>query len=917
MIVATGPVRVVLLNAGKYEHADVELDRSLHLAGPNNIGKTTLVHTLQFLYVDDARAMHFADKSLEETRRYYFPGLHSYVLFECLCRDRRFRVVGLRGLGPAKAYAWERFVIDGPYAADDFVDAATQRLREPEAVLARLALKGYRALEPREMRTALIGDSSDGTPALGLLPLRNRSDYERFRTLFLHLLRLAHLRQEDLKQLFVQAHAADFRQPEIRLSADFAQSYRTVQRQKREVDALTDIEPDARAYLERHAQRLQLQRERMVCWRSLQSAAIQTREAQLRALQQLTADRGEHELALQRGDATLAELRSARDATLKRLGAIDAELAQRDELRARFGDVLPELESAARDNLSGDAERLRQSLSSIAGRSPAAIAREHAERERELAQRSAEQAALADNLAGWLRNRLPPDALDPLFRLLNPALLGLAQGRAGIEILDAEALLLRLQSLLAGVQDGCYCDTSTRVALAALPAPALARYADPVALAEAIVGLQRDLERLAREQVTATDSALSRQQLADLERRLAHTQQRLAGHAQWQDAVTRCLPAVKERRERERELTELDGQAACLVAALEATRATLAGLDRERSDVERELRALERTLQALEPPPQPAAPGHEAAGEGSRDWRALAERFSTLTQDERALARLLDDALPRLGKALPRLPGDETFADALAQELDGLAEKRTALASAWRGFIAGLTAAFDAQLADLDRLRVRIDTLNRLLKQAHVSDLKELRLSLRELPESCGLIKHFVEQHKASAGADLFADRAAFARAEQRVGEFLEQRSLLQLTDLFQLEFEVTRANGIVTRYPHLDRIESNGTSITIKVLTLLTLLRGLMREREGYRLPFFLDEANALDRANLRAIVRLAESFGFAPVLASPDGSDAAARVYVPVRLANGKVTLTGRNALTLERTDAQPEPGAAPTAD
>ena len=93
--------------------------------------------------------------------------------------------------------------------------------------------------------------------------------------------------------------------------------------------------------------------------------------------------------------------------------------------------------------------------------------------------------------------------------------------------------------------------------------------------------------------------------------------------------------------------------------------------------------------------------------------------------------------------------------------------------------------------------------------------------------------------------------------------------------------------------------------SITIKVLTLLTLLRGLMREREGYRLPFFLDEANALDRANLRAIVRLAESFGFAPVLASPDGSDAAARVYVPTRLPNGRVLLSAANALTLERAD------------
>ena len=80
MILATGPVRVVLLNAGKYEHADVELDRSLHLAGPNNIGKTTLVNTLQFLYIDHARSMHFADKSPDETSRHYFPCLHCYAL---------------------------------------------------------------------------------------------------------------------------------------------------------------------------------------------------------------------------------------------------------------------------------------------------------------------------------------------------------------------------------------------------------------------------------------------------------------------------------------------------------------------------------------------------------------------------------------------------------------------------------------------------------------------------------------------------------------------------------------------------------------------------------------------------------------------------------------------------------------------
>jgi len=914
-ILATGPVRLVLLNAGKYEHADVELDRSLHLAGPNNIGKTTLVNTLQFLYIDDARAMHFADKTLDETRRYYFPGLHSYVLFECLCRDRRFRVVGLRGLGPAKAYAWERFVVDGPYALEDFADPQ-QRLREPEVVLARLALKGYRVLEPRELRAALIGDGLDNVPPLGLLPLRNRSDYERFRTLFGNLLRLAHLRQDDLKRLFVDAHAADFRQPEIRLAADFAQSYRTVQRQKREVDALTEIEADARLYLQRHQSLRDTCAALVGQWRQIDERTRSVRALQQTALTRIQEERSKHELAVAQTETELVALRGTRDAVMKRLGAIDAELAQRDRLAQLWGAVLPELETAARDNLAGLHDHLRQSLANVAGRSAAAIARERGERERERHLRIAEQAALAHNLAGWLKTRVSDADLDRLFRLLSPALLGLPRGSDGIDVRQADALAARLNALAEQLASGVYADAQVQVQLAALPAPDLARYADPQALAEAILALDRDLQRLAAEHRAALDSQRGAQELAELAAKLAACQARLVGHQHWQEVQTRLRPLAREHRDLDKQLIDIEQQSAKISERVGGLRNAIAAGERERAEHEREGRALEKALHALTPPapewPSPATPTADSA-----DWRVLVESYVKQSGSAQTLSHLLDDARGRLARALPRLAVDEGFADALAQELDGLGEKRVALGEAWRGFIAGLTAAFDAQLADLDRLRVRIDALNRLLKQAQVSDLKELRLGLRELPESCGLIKQFVEQHKASAGADLFADRVAFARAEQRVGEFLEQRGTLELTELFQLEFEVTRANGVVTRYPHLDRIESNGTSITIKVLTLLTLLRGLMREREGYRMPFFLDEANALDRANLRAIVRLAESFGFTPVLASPDGSDAAARVYVPMRLPNGRVVLTGRHALTLERADASAQPSAAPAAD
>ena len=50
-----GPQKLILIRAGRYDYAEVELSGSLQIVGPNNTGKTTLINTLQFLYLDDRR----------------------------------------------------------------------------------------------------------------------------------------------------------------------------------------------------------------------------------------------------------------------------------------------------------------------------------------------------------------------------------------------------------------------------------------------------------------------------------------------------------------------------------------------------------------------------------------------------------------------------------------------------------------------------------------------------------------------------------------------------------------------------------------------------------------------------------------------------------------------------------------------
>jgi hypothetical protein len=79
--------RIVILNSTTYGKATVRLDDcdSIQLVGPNNVGKSTLIFTLNFLFIIDGKKMTFVDNKTgdKETIHHYFPSpLNSYIVFE-------------------------------------------------------------------------------------------------------------------------------------------------------------------------------------------------------------------------------------------------------------------------------------------------------------------------------------------------------------------------------------------------------------------------------------------------------------------------------------------------------------------------------------------------------------------------------------------------------------------------------------------------------------------------------------------------------------------------------------------------------------------------------------------------------------------------------------------------------------------
>tara|TARA_R110002167_G_scaffold113526_5_gene286621 strand:+ start:13558 stop:13953 length:396 start_codon:yes stop_codon:yes gene_type:complete len=79
--------RLLIFNSDIYSKADIELDdcNSLQIVGPNNIGKSTLIYALNFLYIIDGNQMTFSGNRVGDkaTINHYFPSISSsYIIFE-------------------------------------------------------------------------------------------------------------------------------------------------------------------------------------------------------------------------------------------------------------------------------------------------------------------------------------------------------------------------------------------------------------------------------------------------------------------------------------------------------------------------------------------------------------------------------------------------------------------------------------------------------------------------------------------------------------------------------------------------------------------------------------------------------------------------------------------------------------------
>jgi hypothetical protein len=228
--------RLALFDTAGYSHALLDLSTPVHLAAPNNLGKSSLVNSLQFLYVDDIKNMSFTPHLVEETRRHYFKSERSYIVFECLTPSG-YRCMLVRGMGDMQGCEFERWIFEGMLSVEDFVEK-DRTVASFDVIRARLAGRSLLQVKSSHLWEALCGiiiGKNGNCPSLNILPLQSREEYLAFRDVYVKLLALSDVNADALRRLIINCHAREIGEQKINVAVEYGEAFASFEHHEREL----------------------------------------------------------------------------------------------------------------------------------------------------------------------------------------------------------------------------------------------------------------------------------------------------------------------------------------------------------------------------------------------------------------------------------------------------------------------------------------------------------------------------------------------------------------------------------------------------------------------------------------------------------------------------------------------------------
>ncbi|PSR11133.1 MAG: hypothetical protein C7N36_18095 [Bacteroidetes bacterium] len=877
--------RLVLINSCTYDLAELDFTEghSMQLVGGNNVGKSSLIYALNFLFLVNRKLMSFsggrpADKN---TMAYYFKEPErSFIVFEIKKKGRRYCIVVYRDGNGDSRYAR----IQHGYQRDLFFREAGAELQllSWTQVKKQLVQRDIKINEFHQQQDVLGQVYRTGRNNDAVVWLTKDSKIigasNSFSKVYRYLINSKLITTDTLRDILLIADNRDREQLSYQQSN--MQHVEQLRRESDRLQRLREIEGEFKHFQQLHHS-VQAREQRL----GFLAATFRYLDIQQRALLRERIYKKEAEVLtlednFQAGNVKLGQLQQEKGQADLLLRQTHERLHNWQQQQKHLLALPPRnllLESIT--NLEQEVDNLQFRLKSYEAPGQQQPAQLEARCQR-LQQDIDRQTAELRNIDNWLVFHLAKDEAD---RLRLNAVLSEKVAR-----LPREALRQPISDTAALVRlfDGSF----------QLPEDfAVGELARPEALEQELQERQAELLRLQELLETARNKATYEQQLAKAKTRLQTTTSDL----QQVDQLPELAKHIK-KEQAEQQKTELLNQG--LLRKIAQQQETLqrqqTGLQVLREDIERWKREEQQLVNARRKLEEMALPlsepaGAEAAPDGQPD--AALRLFADLEKEERAWReeRLEKDKLFSFlrNKALLDLADEQAFMAQLEGEFTAMDDKESSIRTILNNIavqFANPAAHFLEKYQEFHHFIEK--SFNRSLREINISNIESLRVELAPNLVLQKELRQISNLQLQTTG--LFQQLPENDEGLEVLKRYLEQGKEIDFADLFSLRLRL-QVGGEEKSVDLAKQVESDGTDRMLRLVIVMQVISRLAELSADNKIVLFIDEIATIDGKNRPQLVRFCQDHHFYPIFAAPNIVDGFDRYVFINRNAEGRLII------------------------
>lgn len=897
--------RLVLINSANYELAEIPLDDSVSIVAPNNVGKTSLINSLQFLLVREANKMDFGAYDLNASRKFYFPGNSSYILLE-MQLPSGLVVIGCVGKGLSNDYQY--FAYAGSLNVDFFKNIDGTIVEEPK-LRERLYEKGCSVCyykRSTEFFDALYGKYDVGSKDVDirLFSLNSGNLKDVFQKVLIKTLRLERLVAADVKNFLLQINNSSYTK-DVDFNKVWHEAIDPVLGDKEQYEACERMLPKIQE-LDQKYDRIRFLRGKVRTMRPLINKALNEWDT-YKCATEAEYKRVEDEIKIRKGELSdlRAQLLSDKKDFENRIDSINKLNLRQDELQSRF--ALIEDDSVLRHNVEHYGNLVAEKTASL---NLAKVSN------RNYVQNSIKQVRLQIDSSKRelesgdkffkrrVQSLLSSDEMDLLNGMLNSNILNLDANSIG----DIQTFADWFKKTICGQGNEIHFNglilLRDRVKI-----PYRGRSVEEIK--EDIAAGSGELSRLEEQLRLLDDLEKGRQELAALKDKLNEFEKELKDFEEL-DGLR------KNEAERDAEKQSLQELLNSTGVENERLSAEESELDDQRSALLDKQKDLKRQNDAIEEKKRYRV---DMQSDIETSIRLPHDEFfydgdilpclSDKLQDQSADCFELKNANRRVKEILNDLfaggftkyQGQDTEDEQIVKIVgfaNNLDKENQAIKDLMRTAIASVSSVLREFSSKYDNFELELKEFNSLVRKRRVSDLEQLSVEIVPEPllDAVRTFARFAASDDNSLQLDFSASNSEsgnddIEKAKTALLRFCEVNGCLKLEHLFNLSFNVCKKGGKLQTYTDLSQIGSNGTVLMAKLIFGLALLFKMTSRSKRVTSICYLDEAASIDDENQKNLIATAKEFGFNLLFASPTPQNTV-RYCVSIAKHNNKNTVS-----------------------